>query len=50
VVEWIQGQKKLIGISDMEFVLVYKLDNQRVTRLDLQEEFAGSRKKKIKLI
>jgi choloylglycine hydrolase len=39
-----------IGISDMEFVLVYKLDNQRVTHLDLREEFAGRRKKRIKLI
>jgi len=39
-----------IGISDMEFVLVYKLDNQKVTKLNLQEEFAGKRKRKIKLL
>lgn len=39
-----------IGISDMEFVLVYKLDNQKVTKLNLQEEFAAKRKRKIKLI
>ena len=38
-----------INISDMEFVLVYKLDNQKLTRLDLSDEFAKKRKQKIKL-
>jgi hypothetical protein len=38
-----------INISDMEFVLVYKLDNARVTSLDLDEVFREKEKKKIKL-
>jgi predicted choloylglycine hydrolase len=39
-----------ISISDMEFVLVYKLDNTKMTRLDLKEAFRGGHKKKISLI
>ena len=38
-----------ISISDMEFFLVYKLDNSRLTRLDLIQEFEGNKKKRIKL-
>ena len=38
-----------INISDMEFVLVYKLNNTKVTRLDLKEEFQGRDRKKIYL-
>jgi hypothetical protein len=38
-----------INITDMEFVLVYKLDNHKLTRLDLLDEFAKKRKQKIKL-
>ncbi len=38
-----------INISDMEFVLVYKLDNQKLTRLDLSDEFTKKRKQKINL-
>jgi len=39
-----------MDISEMRFVLVYKLNNQKVTQLDLREEFAGKRKRKIKLL
>lgn len=39
-----------ISISDMEFVLVFKLDNRKITRLDLNEVFIEGRKKRIKLI
>jgi len=39
-----------INISDMEFMLVYKLNNEKITRLDLNEEFERGKKKKIKLI
>ena len=39
-----------INISDLEFVLVYKLDNTRITRLDLKKVFKEGKKKKIKLI
>lgn len=38
-----------INISDMEFVLVPKLDNSKAIKLDLRAEFAKSKKKKIKL-
>ena len=38
-----------ISVSDMEFVLVYKLDNTKMTRLDLKETFTGGGKSKIKL-
>jgi choloylglycine hydrolase len=39
-----------INITDMEFVLVYKLDNTKVTKLDLKYEFQNAAKsKKIKL-
>jgi len=38
-----------INISDMEFFLVYKLDNSRLTKLDLMKEFEGNKKKRIKL-
>jgi len=34
----------------MEFVLVYQLDNTKVTSLDLNEEFKGTKRKKIKLL
>ncbi|MDW7694540.1 carcinine hydrolase/isopenicillin-N N-acyltransferase family protein [Flammeovirgaceae bacterium SG7u.111] len=38
-----------INLSDMEFVMVYKLDNQKVTKLDLATEFANTKRQKIKL-
>jgi hypothetical protein len=38
-----------INISDMEFVLVYKLDNEKVTMMDLKAAFKGKEKKQIKL-
>lgn len=38
-----------INISDMEFVMVYKLDNTKVTKLDLKIVFESTHKKKIKL-
>lgn len=38
-----------INITDMEFVLVPKLDNSRAIKLDLAEEFRKGRKRKIKL-
>lgn len=39
-----------INITDMEFVLVYKLDNTKITKLDLKYEFQNTGKsKKIKL-
>ena len=38
-----------IDVSEMEFVLVYQLDNSNITRLNLKEEFAKTTKRKIKL-
>lgn len=38
-----------INISDMEFVMIYKLDNEKITRLNLHEEFAKTKKQTIKL-
>lgn len=38
-----------IDISEMEFILVYKLDNSKLTKLNLREEFDNKKKKKIKL-
>lgn len=38
-----------INISDMEFVLVYQLDNTRITILDLNEEFVEKKRKRIEL-
>jgi len=38
-----------INISDLEFVLVYKLDNKRITHLDLKEEFQKRKKSRIPL-
>ena len=38
-----------INITDMDFVLVYKLDNTRITRLDLNEVFKERKKKRINL-
>lgn len=38
-----------INITDMEFVLVYQLDNTKITRLNLKEEFALGKKQTIKL-
>ena len=38
-----------INVSDMELTLVYKLDNSKLTKLDLKKEFEKSRKQKIKL-
>jgi choloylglycine hydrolase len=38
-----------INISDMEFVLVYQLDNARITRLDLVKEFKGRERKRVDL-
>ena len=38
-----------INISDMEFILVYQLDNSKITRLDLKGVFKEGKKKRIKL-
>jgi len=38
-----------INVSDMEFTLVYKLDNSRITKFDLKKEFEKTQKQKIKL-
>lgn len=38
-----------IDISEMEFILVYKLDNSKITKLNLREEFDNNKKRKIKL-
>lgn len=38
-----------INISDMQFVLVPKLDNARLIKLDLKDQFAARKKKRIKL-
>lgn len=38
-----------INITDMEFVIVPKLDNSKLIKLDLKNEFKKSRKRKIKL-
>lgn len=38
-----------IDITDMQFALVYKLDNAKITKLDLRKEFETKRKRKIKL-
>ena len=38
-----------MNISDMEFVLVYQVDNSKITRLDLLEEFSGKKRRRIKL-
>ena len=34
-----------INIFDMDFILVYQLDNTKITHLDLNEEFRGRKKK-----
>lgn len=38
-----------INITDMEFVLVYKLNNEKITKLDLYQEFESTHPKKIQL-
>ena len=38
-----------INISDMEFILVFQLDNNNITRLDLKEEFRGKHPRRIEL-
>jgi len=38
-----------INITDMEFVLAYKLNNSKLTKLDLMDEFAKGRKRTIRL-
>lgn len=38
-----------INVSDMELTLVYKLDNSKLTKLDLKKEFEKTHKQKIKL-
>lgn len=38
-----------INITDMEFVLVYKLDNSKLTKLDLKTEFAKATEQTIRL-
>jgi choloylglycine hydrolase len=38
-----------MNITDMKFVLVHKLDNSRIIRLDLNEVFEGDKKKRIDL-
>lgn len=39
----------VINITDMQFVLVYKMDNKKITILDLNSEFEKRKKRKIKL-
>jgi len=38
-----------INITDMEFVLAFKLDNSKLTKLDLEAEFAKGKKRIIRL-
>ncbi len=38
-----------INLTDMEFILVYQLDNSKITKLDLKAEFAKGKKQTIKL-
>lgn len=38
-----------IDITEMKFVLVYKLDNSRIQKLDIIQELQSGRKRKIKL-
>lgn len=38
-----------INITDMEFVLVYQLDNAKMNKLDLKTEFANPKRRTIKL-
>jgi choloylglycine hydrolase len=38
-----------INVSDMEFTLVYKLDNSKITKLDLKKEFEKTQKQTIYL-
>ncbi len=38
-----------INISDMEFILIYKIDNKKITKLNLNEEFLNTKPKKIAL-
>ncbi len=38
-----------INITDMEFVLIYKLDNTKITKLNLLSEFANIDERKIEL-
>ncbi|WP_282161120.1 carcinine hydrolase/isopenicillin-N N-acyltransferase family protein [Ulvibacterium marinum] len=38
-----------INISDMEFILVYKLDNKKIAKLDLRLEFERQKGRKIEL-
>ena len=38
-----------VNITDMEFILIYKLDNKKMTRLDLKTEFLNSKKRTIQL-
>jgi predicted choloylglycine hydrolase len=38
-----------INVSDLEFTLVYKLDNSKLIKLDLKNEFEKTNKQKIKL-
>ncbi|HMR41128.1 MAG TPA: hypothetical protein PKA90_11925 [Ignavibacteria bacterium] len=38
-----------IDITKMEFVLVYKLDNAKVTKLDLKKEFGKNSERQIEL-
>lgn len=38
-----------INITDMEMILVYKLDNTKITKLNLRDKFKVKKKQKIKL-
>ncbi len=38
-----------INITDMNFILIYKVDNSKITKLDLKAEFLNKKKKRIKL-
>jgi hypothetical protein len=38
-----------INLTDMEFILVYKLNNKRITKLNLEEIFKTGKNEKIKL-
>ncbi|WP_020530021.1 carcinine hydrolase/isopenicillin-N N-acyltransferase family protein [Flexithrix dorotheae] len=38
-----------IDVTNMEFILAYKLDNSRVTKIDMRKAFGKGKKRKIKL-
>ena len=38
-----------INITDMNFILIYKVDNSKILKLDLRAEFLTKKRKRIKL-